>query len=440
MGGRRVVITGLGTINPVAIGVEDTWSGLLAGRCGIDTIKAFDPAGFTCRVAGEAPEFRIRDYVPKSHRKAMKLMCRDIELAIVAANEAIESSGLVSKAAGEDNVTLDPERTAINIGAGVISCDLVEIAPPVSKSVTDGKFDILKWGRVGLDQLTPLWLLKYLPNMAACHIGIIHDIQGPSNSITCGEASGIIAIGEAAQVIGRGSADAALAGGCEGKVNPLLMLRQCLLKRATSSNNDDPAGACRPFDADAKGSVFGEGAGMVMLEEFEGAKERGARMYAEVVGMGSSNDLSTVYERMESDGRGLEIAIEKALADAGISAGELDLIMPHGTGIAADDMAEAAAIGRVLGDEVGRVAVWPTKSVLSNTGAAGGAIDVVVAVRAMSEGVIGAARNCDRKAEGCKLNISAGEQKKEIRYAMCCGYTFGSQTAAIVLKNMDGQT
>jgi 3-oxoacyl-[acyl-carrier-protein] synthase II len=430
----RVVITGLGAITPLGLTVTDMWAGLCAGDCGIGTITAFDPVGFNCKLAGQVPDYKIQKYVPKTHRKAIKLMSRDIELAVIAANEALVHSGLVTKGIDPENVNIDPERVAINLGAGFISCDLVELAPAVATSATDGKFDTRKWGKDGLELVTPLWLLKYLPNMLACHIGIIHDIEGPSNSITCAEASAHLAITEAAQIIARGDADIALAGGAEAKVNPMIMIRQCLLKRVTSENNDEPASACRPFDADAKGSVFGEAAGIVILENLENAQRRGAKIYAEVVGTGQSNNINPVYEHLEPDGYGLQIAIEKAMADAQIEPKDLGLVIPHGTGIAADDLAEAKAIQAALGDAAAKTAVWPTKSMLSNTGAASGAIDLVAAVCAMVGGRIPAAKNCDRKADGCNLNIVKQPQETDIRYALCCSYTYGGQTAAVVLK------
>jgi len=435
----RAVITGLGAVSPLGLSVGDMWEGLCAGRCGIGEIKAFDPVGFSCKLAGQVPDYKIQSYLPKPYRKAAKLMSRDIELAVIAADEALKSSGLITKGIDPDKINVDPARVAINLGAGLISCDLVELGPAVAVSVTDGKFDIQKCGKEGLEQVTPLWLLKYLPNMLACHVGIIHDIQGPSNSITCAEASAHLAIGEAAQIISRGDSDVALAGGAEAKVNPIVMIRQCLLKRATSENNDEPASACRPFDTDAKGSVFGEGAGVVVLESLERAQGRGVRIYAEVVGVGSSNSINPAYEHLEPDGRGVQTAVEKALADAQIQADDLDLIVPHGTGIAADDMAEARGLEAALGEAVEEIAVWPTKSMLSNTGAASGALDVIAAVCAMAEGKVPAAKNCDRKADGCNLNIVKQEQQTDISYALCCSYTYGGQTAAVVLKSFDGE-
>ena len=431
-----VVITGLGATTPLGLTAEQTWQGLCNGQCGIRPIEAFDPVGFTCKIAGQVPSFKIRDYIPKSVRKTTKLMSRDIELAIVAAQQAFQSSGLVTKALDEENININPSRTAINIGAGLISCDLVELAPAVAKSITDGSFDIHKWGKDGLEAVTPLWLLKYLPNMLACHIGIIHDIQGPSNTITCAETAGQLAIGEAAEIITRGDADLALAGGGESKVNPIVMLRQCLLKRVTE-NNAEPEKSCRPFDASAGGSVFGEAAAMVILEKAEQARARGAKIYAQIAGFGQSNSLNPEYEKLEPDGKGLQIAIEKAISQAGIKPGELDLIIPHGTGIPGDDKAEAIALQNVLGDVVEKIPVFPTKSMLSNTGAAAGALDVVIAAVAINESKIPAAKNCDKKFDGCKLNILNTEQNKEIRYALCCSYTYGGQTAAIVLKKVE---
>jgi 3-oxoacyl-[acyl-carrier-protein] synthase II len=437
MSSHRVVITGFGAITPLGLTAAETWASLCEGRSGIRRITAFDPVGFTCKIAGQVPEYRIQNYVPKSHRKAIKLMSRDIELSVVAASEALVHAGLVTKGIDPEKVNIDPQRVAINLGAGLISCDMVELAPAVAASVTDGVFDIHKWGKEGLELVTPLWLLKYLPNMLACHVGIIHDIQGPSNTITCAEASGHLAIAEAAQTIARGDSDIALAGGAEAKVNPIVLIRQCLIKRATTENNDEPAAACRPFDADATGSVFGEAAGVVVLENREHAEGRGARIYAEVVGLGQSNNINPAYERLEPDGKGVRIAIEKAMAEAQIEPHELDLIIPHGTGIPSDDLAEAKAIHAALGDAAATIPIWPTKSMLSNTGAAAGAVDVIAAVCAIRDGKIPAAKNCDKKVEGCDLNIVTEPRQAKIRYALSCSYSYGGQTAAVVLKRRE---
>lgn len=437
MNSARVVITGLGAVSPLGLTVKQMWESLCAGRCGISKITAFDPVGFDCKIAGHVPDYKIQQYVPKSYRKAVKLMSKDIELAVVAASEALTDSGLITKGIDPEKINVNPERMAVNMGAGLISCDVIEMAPAVAASIADGSFDIRKWGKDGLALVTPLWLLKYLPNMLACHIGIIHDIQGPSNTITCAEVSGHIAIAEAAEVVARGSSDIALAGGAESKINPVLIMRQCLIKRTTTCHNDDPENACRPFAADASGSVFGDGGGVVILENLDNAAKRGAKIYAELVGTAQSACINPVYEHIEPDGTGITIAIEKALAQAGISPEEIDLIIPHGVGIPQDDLAEAKAIEAAIGREAKRIPVWPTKSMLSNTGAACGGIDVVAAVCAMRDGLIPAAKNCTKKAAGCNLNIVKETIKADIRYALCCGYTYGGQTAAVVLKKFE---
>jgi 3-oxoacyl-[acyl-carrier-protein] synthase II len=279
--------------------------------------------------------------------------------------------------------------------------------------------------------------LKYLPNMLPCHIGIIHDIQGPSNTITCGEVASHIAIAEAVEMITRNDADVALGGGGEAKVNPVVMMRQCLHHRVATCSNDSPEQACRPFDANAAGSVFGEAAGVLVLEELEFAKSRNATIAAEIVGTASSNSLNTDYAHLEPDGEGLQIAIRKALDEANIRPDQVDLIIPAGTGISEDDKAEAAALKAVFGSALESISVWPIKSMVSHTGAAAGAIDMIAAVRAVEHQKIGPATNFTSPAAGCELNIATEAANKEINYALCCGYSFGGQTAAIVIKKYE---
>ena len=430
---RRVVVTGTGAATSLGLTGKELWDGLLEGRSGIKKIQAFDPVGFPCELAGEVPDYKIRNYVPKSHRKATKLMSRDIEISVIAADDAVKNSGLVTKAIDPENSTITATRTAISFGAGLISCDLEEMAQSVEKSVTDGEFDIQKWGTDGLQSLTPLWLLKYLPNMLPCHIGIIHDIQGPSNTITCGEVAGHIAIAEAAEMIARNDADIALGGGGEAKVNPVVMIRQCLHNRTATDSNDSPEKACRPFDANADGSVFGEAAGVVVMEELEFAKARKAAIAAEIVGSASSNSLNTDFAHLEEDGQGLQIAIRKALEEANIQPDQIDLVVPTGTGIVADDKAEAAALKAVFGSSLSSIHVWPIKGMVSHTGAAAGAIDVIAAIGAIMHQKIGPVKNVESAADS-GLNIATEPVDKEINYALCCGYSFGGQTAALVIK------
>ena len=437
MSTRRVVVTGTGAVSSLGLTGDEFWDGLLEGRCGVKKIQAFEPTGFPCELAGEVADYKIRNYVPKTHRKATKLMSRDIELSVIAAGDAVKNSGLVTKATDPENATITATRTAISFGAGLISCEIEEIAASVEKAVTDGEFDIRKWGMNGLQSLTPLWLLKYLPNMLPCHIGIIHDIQGPSNTITCGEVASHIAIAEAVEMITRDDADVAFAGGGEAKVNPVVMMRQCLHHRAVTGSNDSPEQACRPFDTNASGSVFGEAAGMLILEELEFAKSRNATIAAEIVGTASSNSLNTDYAHLEPDGKGLQIAIRKALNEANVRPDQIDVIVPAGTGIVADDKAEGAALKAVFDSALESISVWPIKSMVSHTGAAAGAIDLIAAVRAIEHQKIGPAANFTSPAAGCELNIATETANKEINYALCCGYSFGGQTAAIVIKKYE---
>jgi len=413
------------------------WNALLEGRCGIAPITAFDASTFPCKIAGEVRNFSITNYIPKSYRKSVKIMSHDIALAVAAAYQAFASAGLVTKAIDPQNVNINPTRVGMNIGCGMISCDLVELAPSAAASKSDENFDYKRWGSAGLELIPPLWLLKYLPNMPSCHISIIHDTQGPSNSITCAEVSSLLAISEACLTLNRGTCDIILAGGTDVKVNPMGIIRQCLLKRVTPDFADSPVQACRPFDSMARGCVLGDAAGIVVLENPQHARKRGAKIYAEVAGTGQSSNINPQYQNLEPDGKGITIVIQKALNEAGISANQLDLIIPHGTGIAADDLAEANGIEAALGNDTQNIPVWPTKSMLANNGAASGALDCIAACFAMSQGVIPAAKNFDNKIAGCNLNISMKPQKKNIKYALICGYTFGGQTAAIILRKPD---
>lgn len=436
MAGRRVVITAVGAVSPLGLTSGQMWEGLLQGRCGIGRIRAFDPVKMPCQIAGEVPEYNIRDYVPKAYRKAAKLMCRDIELSVIASDEAVRVSGLVTKAIDPEHPTLPSERTGIDFASGIISCELPEIAPSVAVSAENGQFDMKKWGREGIPTVTPLWLLKYLPNMLACHIGIIHDIQGPSNTITCGEVSSHIAVSEGAEMIQRGHADIVLAGGGEAKVNPLLMVRQCLLKRSTFSGNHNPQAACRPFDAKADGSVFGEGAGVLILEDLDFAQKRGATILAEYAGGASSASDTDDYIHLKN-GEGLEIAIRQALEEACVRPEELDLIIPHGTAIPSDDRIEAAVLEKILGSAVSRVPVWPLKGQLSHAGSAAGALDMAAAVLAIQNQTIGAAFNLETPLDGCRLLFPKKAAAHSVRTVLCCGYSFGGQTAAVVLKRYE---
>lgn len=434
---RRVVVTGIGVVSPIGIGAAAFWENLVAGRIGIDRIKAFDPSGFPCQIAGEVPEFKIGDFVPKSYRKATKVMARDIELAVIAAHDAFADAKIQSKAHAE-TPSFDPKRFGCNIGAGLISCELNELTAAMTTARDDAstnKLSLVKWGRDGMQQLTPLWLLKYLPNMLACHVTIIHGLMGPSNTITCDAASSHLAIGEAFRTIQRGKADLAICGGAESRVNPMGLARQQLLKRLNETDNDTPWTAVRPFASDAAGTVYGEGGGLLILEELERANSRGARIYAELVGFAASQDTHKVTEP-EPTGHSYGKAIENALKDAKLAPKDVDLLIPHGLGLARDDSAELRGLQKSLGGELSRIAVAPIKPQIGLLGAGCGA-DACAAVLSIASAVAPPAINTPKKAGEVTLNVSPEARTLPLKTAVSSVYSLGGQNAALVFRRIE---
>ena len=429
---RRVVVTGLGVISPIGIGVTAFWTNLLAGKSGIRKIQQFDPTGFACHIAGEIESYKIGDYVPKSYRKATKVMARDIELAVVAADDAFKDAGIKTRAYTE-TPEIVPERFGCNIGAGLISAELNELTGAMHTARESNKLDLHKWGREGMNQLTPLWLLKYLPNMLACHVTIIHELKGPSNTITCADASSHLAIGEAFRTIQRGKADLAICGGAESKLNPMGMLRQTLLKRLTETGNEFPSRAVKPFDADADGCVIGEGGGLLILEELEHARKRNAKIYAELVGFGASQDTHRITEP-DPKGHSYGKAVGKALTDANIPPAGVDLLMPMGLGIAAHDNAELNGLTQVFGGGLERVPVAAIKGQLGNLAAGSGA-EAVAAVKSIADAKVPPSINT-RRLNGQKLNVSAETRDQQVNVAVSSVYSLGGQNAALVFRKI----
>jgi len=431
---RRVVVTGIGIISPIGIGAQAFWANLLAGQCGVRRIARFDPAGFPSQIAGECPPYKIGDYVPKSYRKATKVMARDIELAVVTADHAFKDSGLKSKAY-TDAPDFDSARFGCNIGAGLINPELNELAAAftTARAAGDpGTLDLKTWGRDGMAQLTPLWLLKYLPNMLACHVTIIHELKGPSNTITCAEASSHLAIGEAFRTLQRGDADVAICGGAESKVNPMGLLRRTLMGRLNHTHNDRPAEAVRPFDQEAAGTTVGEGGGLLILEEYERAKARGAKVYAELVGFGASQDTHKITAP-DPTGRSYARAVQKALADANLPPAAVSLVVPNGEGIPAHDRAELAGLTQVFGQGLGRVPLAPIEAQVGNL-AAGCGVDAATAALAVYHNTIPPAVNTKRPIEGVSLNVAAGPRDANVNVAVTTVYSLGGQNAALVFR------
>ncbi|MGQ9648573.1 MAG: beta-ketoacyl-[acyl-carrier-protein] synthase family protein [Phycisphaerae bacterium] len=444
MSSRRVVVTGIGLVTPIGIGTENVWNALLEGKCGIRRLTAFDPSGFESQIGGEIDSLAMKNYVPRSYLKSTKVMARDIEIAVAAAYEAAKDAGLKTKcliergeAQGSPNV--DSTRLGANIGAGLICADLTELAGALATAVDEsGRFSIRKWGSEGMNNLTPLWLLKFLPNMLSCHVTIVHDAQAPSNTITCGEASSHLAIGEAFRTIARGAAEACICGGAESKINPMGLMRQQLLKRPATRYNDKPQQACRPFDVDRDGIVISEGGGLLILEELEHARRRGARIYCEVVGFGASNNTHSWYEP-HPEGAGIALAIRKALEDANLKSEEVDLVGAFGCGSVAYDLSEARGIRAALNARGCAVPVLAIKGAIGNNGAGSGAIDLGIAAMCVSQGIVPPALNVDRVDPECGLKVVGGQPLKgTIRNVVSTAYALsGGQNAALVLKRME---
>jgi 3-oxoacyl-[acyl-carrier-protein] synthase II len=430
---KRVVITGIGIISPIGIGTKAFWENLLAGQVGIKRVTQFDPGGFPCQLAGEVPAYKIGDYVPKSYRKATKVMARDIELAVIAADDAFKDAGLKSKAYAE-KPEINEVRFGCNIGAGLISAELAELTSAMHAARAENKLDLHKWGTDGMGQLTPLWLLKYLPNMLACHVTIIHGLMGPSNTITCADASSHLAIGEAFRTIQRGKADLAICGGAESKINPMGIVRQTLLKKLTETQNDSPEKAVKPFDASGDGTVAGEGGGLFILEEYEHAKARGAKIYAELVGFAASQDTYKVTEPSPT-GHSYGKAVENAIKDAKLTAKDVDVVIPHGLGIPSHDRAELKGLRNALGDNLERVAMAPIKAQIGNL-AAGSGVDAAATLLAVSTGKVPGAVNTNELIDGVKLNIKREVRELPVNVAVSSVYSLGGQNAALVFRKV----
>ena len=430
---KRVVVTGIGIVSPLGIGAEIFFGRLLAGEVGVRKLTRLDTAGFACQLGGEAPPYKMADYVPKSYRKATKVMARDIELAVIAADEAFKDAKLKSRAYADPG-EIDGLRFGCNIGAGLISADIDELTAAMQVARDGNTLDLHKWGSDGMTQLTPLWLLKYLPNMLACHVTIVHGLMGPSNTITCDAASSHLAIGEAFRTIQRGKADYAVCGGAESRLNPMGIMRQQLLGRLNTQSNDDPQHAVKPFDAAAAGTVFGEGGGLLILEEYEHAKARGATIYAELAGFAASQDAYAVTEP-DPTGHSYGKAIENALKDARLTPADVGLLVPNGTGIPSADAAELNGLKKAFGGHLSKIPVAATKAQTGNL-AAGNGVDAAAAVMSIRANKIPPSVNTSVVAGGVALNVSPAARDADVRVAVSSVASLGGQNAALVFKRI----
>jgi 3-oxoacyl-[acyl-carrier-protein] synthase II len=417
---RRVALTGIGAITPLGLDAATLWDGLVHGKSGIRTIQAFEPSVLEVRFAGEVAGFDAKKYLSKEGRKQLKVMARAIQLAVAAAQLAIDDGGVqVAK--------LDPTRFGVEFGAGLLPSELAELGPAaaVSRDPKPGQVDLQAWGENGLPVVTPLWMLKYLPNMLACHVSILHNAQGPSNSITEGDVGGLLAVGEAYHVIRRDQADIFLVGGADSKVNPLSMIRQCMFGHL-SHRNDAPDQACRPFDKDRDGLAIGEGAGVLVMEELEHAKKRGTRIYGEVLGFGAAFDRGMT-------GRGLVRAIQAALNQAGMSPGDIDHVNAHGLGSPRFDAVEAQTLAEVFGPR--NVPVWGIKGNVGNLGAGSGTTELAASLLALKHRTVPATRNHAAAGEDCPVAVTTAARPVEKPCVLKIGFTDMGQCAAVVVRS-----
>ena len=399
---RRVFITGTGVISPLGNSRESLWAGLSGGDSAIRPLQQINANGYPVSHGAEAWDFsgHINDYgdLPKEQKRAIrkniKVMCREIQMGVASAQLALADAGFQP---GE----YDPDRTGVVYGSDYIMTLPEEFTTGVRACLNDqNEFDFGMWAEKGLNEVTPLWLLKYLPNMPASHIAIYNDMRGPNNSLTLREASANLAVGEAYSTIVRGSADRILAGATGTRIHPVRSIHVAL-QEELAVDGDDPASMCRPFDLNRTGMALGEGAATIMVEEEQAAKEKGSNVLAEVVGQGSS---TAVNGEGEGDLKAaLSNAIQQALDSSGCDPSDVGHIHAHGLGTKASDLAEAAAISEVFGSQTPVVAA---KANIGNLGAGGGIVEMIASVMAMQDGQLFGARNLETPDPDCPVNLS----------------------------------
>jgi 3-oxoacyl-[acyl-carrier-protein] synthase II len=424
---RRVVVTGLGVVAPNGVGKEAFWQACVNGRSGVRPIETFDASRHPVRVAAEVPDFDIAPYVPGEHRKNLKIMGRAMRFGVAAAAEAVWDSGL-------DLGREDPEQIGVVMGTGLVPMDLPELAPLFTEAYgEDGRFEAGRLGKLGSGALFPLWILKYLPNMVAAHVSMLHDAQGPNSTITTACSAGTQAVGEAFRLIARGDADIVLAGGADSRIDPLLLLAYAALG-AISQSARPPAEMSRPFDGLRDGFVLGEGAGVLVLEELERARRRGAVIYAEVAGLGSSFDAYAVT-KPDPQARGASRAIRWALREAGVDPHDVDYINAHGTSTRLNDLMETAAVKSVFAEGARRLPLSSIKSMVGHLIGAAGAVEAAALALTLHHQVLPPTINHTHPDPDCDLDYVPNQaRERPVRTAVSTSFGFGGQNAALVMR------
>jgi 3-oxoacyl-[acyl-carrier-protein] synthase II len=431
---RRVAITGLGIVTALGRSPDGVWASLAEGRGMVRPLESFRIAGLPIDAGAEIRDFDLRKYsLPKfwnALRKTKKYLARDIQLAVAAAQLAVVDAGLAEGG-------VDPTRIGIDLGAGLISSELDELAPAIAQAYGDGKaFDFQVWGRESIEMIEPIWLLKYLPNMLACHISILIDCQGPSNTITEADASSNLAIAEAARIIARGRADVMITGGADSKIHPLSLVRMALYE-SMSHWKGDPSQACRPFDRRRDGWVPGEGAGIIVLEEWGHAQRRGARILGEVMGGGSGCDAMPAGG-LDPHGVGTEVAITAALEDAELAPDAVGHVNAHGAATRVADLAESRAFRRVFGP--GGVPVTALKGYIGNLASGAGAVDLIASLIGVNRGFVPAILNCDEADPEMEIDVVVKRPRPtENPIFVTTNLTPNGQAAALVIRGCPGE-
>jgi len=426
---RRVVVTGLGVIAPNGVGKKAFWSACVDGQTGVRPIQSFDASCHPIKVAAEVPHFDISPFLVNGQRKNIKAMSRAMQFGVGAACMAVTDSGLQLDRE-------DPERIGVVMGTGIVPMDLGELAPAILESCDDqGKLQPTLLGKRGGSVLFPLWLLKHLPNMVAAHISLALNAQGPNSTVTTACAAGTQAVGEAFRLIERGDADIMLAGGADSRMDPLLLLAYTALG-ALSKAERPAAEVSRPFDAERDGFVLGEGAGVLVLEEFERARHRGAEIYAEVLGFGSSFDAYGVT-RPDPEARGAARAIEWALQEARVDRHDIDYINAHGTSTRLNDLMETRAVKRVFGEASRTLPLSSIKSMVGHLIGAAGAVEAAALALTLHDGVLPPTINHTRPDPECDLDyVPNSARESRVKTAMSTSFGFGGQNAALVMRQI----
>lgn len=412
MSKRRVVVTGLGIVSPVGNTIASAWDNLLAGQSGITRITKFDTSTFNCQIAGEVKNFEPTDYIGA---KELRNMDSFIHYGLAAGIQAFRDSGLVVT---EENA----ERIGVSIGSGIGGLPMIEenCAALFTK---------------GVRRVSPFMIPGSIINMISGHMSIMYGLKGPNVSIVTACTTGTHSIGDAARMIQYGDADVMVAGGAEGTINALTIAGFSNM-RALSTRNDEPELASRPWDTDRDGFVLAEGAGVLVLEEYEHAKARGAKIYAEVAGYGMSADANHMTAPC-TDGDGARRAMLNAMRDAGVNADEVDYINAHGTSTPLGDVAETVAVKRALGDAASRVVVNSTKSMTGHLLGGAGGVEAVFSVLAITHQKSPPTINLFNPSEGCDLDYCAHTARDmKIDVAISNSFGFGGTNGSILLRKI----